>query len=135
MNVSYAASLIETESNIGSTEVDKIVLREGYNPGTYPPTESSPLSTGMRAYLVQRAKLGGAAAIEATLSEAGASCRASTNHTRHCEIRRFRVLRSADLIGARSERASWTISISYVRRGSDIQNIHVTYTITGELIK
>jgi hypothetical protein len=135
MNDSRAGGLIEGESNIGSTEIDKIVLKEGYNPGTYPPNESSPLSSGIRAYLVERAKQGGAATVEAALSEASASCRVSMNHTRHCEIRRYRVLRSADLIGARSERADWIISISYARRGNDIQNIHVTYTITGELIK
>jgi hypothetical protein len=132
---SIAGGKIEADSNIGSTEIDKIVLREGYNPGTYHPGESSPLSVGVRAHLIERAKQGGAAAVEAALLEADASCRASTNHTRYCEIARFRVLRSMDLFWVRYERADWIISISYARRGNDIQNIHVTYAITGGLVK
>jgi len=135
INVSYGGGAIESGSNIGSTDIDKIIRKEGYNPGSFPPNESSPMSTGIRAYLVERAKQGGVAAADAALSEAGASCRASIDHTRHCAITRFRVLCSADLIGAHCERAEWVISISYARRGNYIQNIHVTYTITGELIK
>ncbi|MBR1124347.1 hypothetical protein JQ628_22655 [Bradyrhizobium lablabi] len=134
VSASLAMGMIEVESNIGSTVIDDVILREGYNPKTLPPGESSPLSVGIRAHLVERTRQGGAAAVEAALLEAGASCRASTSETRHCEIARYRVLRSADLIGARYERADWIVSISYVRRGNDIRNIHVTYTITGKLI-
>jgi hypothetical protein len=127
--------LIEAGSNIGATDIDKIIRKEGHNPGSVPSTESSPMSTAMRAYLVDRAKQGGITAADAALSEAGASCRASIDQTRHCELKRYHVLRSADLVGARYARTDWIISISYDRRGNDIQNVHVTYTWTGELIK
>src|SRR5437899_6791354 len=49
------AQAIEAGSNIGQTEIDKVVLREGYNPGGKS-NEASPLSTGIRAYLIERAK-------------------------------------------------------------------------------
>jgi len=133
MNVPCAQA-IEAGSNIGQTEIDKVVLREGYNPGGKS-NEASPLSTGIRAYLIERAKQGGAAAVEAALSEADASCSPPVRHTYRCEIRRYRTLRSIDLIFAKYQRTDWTISVSYDRRGNDIQNVHVTHTWSSELPK
>ena len=134
MNVSCHAQASEAGSDIGQTEIDEIILREGYNPGTWPPNENSPLSTKIRSHLVERAKQGGASAVEAALSEAGASCSPPVRHTRRCEIRRYRILRGFGLF-ANYQRTDWIISISYEQRGNAIQNVHVTYTYSGEILK
>jgi hypothetical protein len=65
MNVSCHAQAFEAGSNIGQTELDKIILREGYS--GIPINGSSPLSTALRAYLVERGKQGGAAALKTAL--------------------------------------------------------------------
>jgi hypothetical protein len=135
INASHGGGAIESGSSIGTTDIDQIIRKDGYNPGSFPPNESSPMSTAIRAYLLERAKQGGVAAADAALSEAGATCRALTDHTRHCAITRFRILCSADVVGAHCERAEWVVSIAYARRGNRIQNVHVTYTTTGELIR
>jgi hypothetical protein len=132
---SYAGGAIEAGSNIGTSAIDKIILREGYNPVTFPPGESSPLSKGIRAHLMERAKEGGPAAAELALSEAGAACVASADQVHRCEIRRYRILRSADLIGAKYGRTDWIVSISYGQRGNSINNVHVAYSESYELTK
>jgi hypothetical protein len=92
---------IEAGSDIGSTEIDNIIRRQGYNLGRGFNTEHSPLSNGIREYLVERAKQGGVAAVDIALSEAGAACRPPIGPARRCELSRFKILRSVDLIGAK----------------------------------
>ncbi|KAA5597138.1 hypothetical protein [Blastochloris sulfoviridis] len=133
MTGACGAQAFEAGSNIGQTEIDKIIRKKGY--GGIPTMEPSPLSKALRAFLVERAKQGGAAAVEAALSEAGASCRPPIDSTRHCELRRFRVLRSIDFLFPKYGRTDWIISVSYDRRGNAAQNIHVTYTVSYELIR
>ena len=65
---------IEAGSNIGSTEIDNIIRRQGYNPGRDFNTEHSPLSNGIREYLVERAKQGGVAAVDLALSCCKGGC-------------------------------------------------------------
>jgi len=127
--------LIEVESNIGSTEIDKILRQQGHNANSFFPTELSPLSIALKAFLVERAREGGAKEIERTLSEAGASCVLSAGSTFRCEMSREQVMRSADFFNAHYARTDWIVSISYDRQGNTIGNIHVTYKEKYELMK
>ena len=72
--------------------------------------------------------------MEAALSEADATCSPPVGHTYHCEILRYQIIRSMNLIFPKYGKSDWTMSVSYDRRGSDIRNVHVTFTEKYELL-
>jgi hypothetical protein len=126
---------LEAGSNIGKTPIDRIIFKDGINADNWPPGERSPLPREIRAHLVKLAKQGGAAAMEAALSEADASCNPPVRHTYRCEIRRYRVIRSLDLIFAKYGRTDWIVSVTYDRRGNEVQNVHVTFTEASKILE